>query len=413
MTGPEKLKSTCFKCKIQKWAVDFKEGSYSKLSSTSICLSCEQGALIEAQKKEIDMLKAKEKENDKKITCLEEYIQKIEKLLNEGVKTQASSGDLSMSIPSENSDAQTMNCKIDKLSKIVKENRDEIVETGKEVVEIRAKIASFKNEVDFRTVRGKRSVRARDDKQVITLSNRFAILEDQVDNTIEEKDDEVDDPLQIDSYVIGDSIVREQVHHFAMKNRRQRKNRIVKSFPGCKAKKIVDEVNEICLESKSCCIIANAGSNDLFGKGNKVGNSESLIKELSSLVDSLAGKTENGILLGILPRRYVSHYAMSKAIGINERIHEYCQKKGVDFVDPWKIFFGKWHFFKRDGIHLNAIGHRKLGEIFFHAFNGRMNRGNQPSKPLQLTPVEVQASKEENVENNEFEGFPNAQPLEG
>ena len=66
MTCPEKFKSTCFKCKIQKWAVDFKEGSYSKLSSTSICLSCEQGALIEAQKKEIDMLKAKEKENDKK-----------------------------------------------------------------------------------------------------------------------------------------------------------------------------------------------------------------------------------------------------------------------------------------------------------------------------------------------------------
>ena len=406
MTGPEKLKSTCFKCKIQKWAVDFKEGSYSKLSSTSICLSCEQGALIEVQKKEIDILKAKEKENDKRIACLEEYIKKIEELLNEGVKNQASSGAPSLSKQPENLDAQTVNCKIDNLSKVIKENRDEIVETGKQVVEIREEIASIKTNLNFRTISGKGSVRVRDDKQVITLSNRFEVLEDQVDNMMEEKEDEVDDAT--DSYIIGDSIVKEQVHHFAKKNRRQRKNRVVKSFPGCKAKKIVDEVHAMNLRSKNICIIANAGSNDLFEKRNKVGNSESVLKDLSSLVDSLAGKTEKGILLGILPRRYVSHYAMSKAIGINERIREYCLKRGVDFVDPWKIFFGKWHFFKSDGIHLNETGQRKLGEIFFHAFSGRMNREKQPSKPILPSPVEVEASKEENIANNEFEGFPNA-----
>ena len=56
--------------------------------------------------------------------------------------------------------------------------------------------------MNFRTISGKGSVRVRDDKQVITLSNRFEVLEDQIDNMMEEKEDEVDDAT--DSYIIGD-----------------------------------------------------------------------------------------------------------------------------------------------------------------------------------------------------------------
>ena len=72
MPGAEKLKSVCFKCSINKWAVDFKEGCHSKLSTVSVCLSCEQASLIEAQKKEIDRLKIREQEKDDKIKKLEE-----------------------------------------------------------------------------------------------------------------------------------------------------------------------------------------------------------------------------------------------------------------------------------------------------------------------------------------------------
>ena len=124
--------------------------------------------------------------------------------MNEGVKNQASSGAPSLSKQPENLDAQTVNCKIDNLSQVIKENKDEIVETGKQVVEIREEIASIKTNLNFRTICGKGSVRVRDDKQVITLSNRYEVLEDQVDNMMDEKEDEVDDALETDSYIIGD-----------------------------------------------------------------------------------------------------------------------------------------------------------------------------------------------------------------
>ena len=405
MPGAEKLKSTCFKCKIQKWAVDFKEGSYSKLSATSVCLSCDQGALIEAQKKEIDLLKAREKENNKRIANLEEYVKKIEKLLNEGITNQSGSGKQSLNITKSDSDVKNINGKIDEISNAIKENRDDIIETGKQVVEIREEIALIKTNVNSGKVRHKKSFGPRTKQEVIPLSNRFEVLKDQLDDKAEVKEDEVDDTLEVDSFVIGDSIVREQIYHFAMKNRRQRKTRIVRSFSGCKIKKVYDDLSAIDLRRKSICVIASAGGNDVYGKDKRGGNSEAILEDLTKLVDSLARKTDKGILMGILPRRYASYYEMSKAIGINERISEFCHKKNVDFVDPWKFFFGKWQLFKRDGIHLNEAGHRKLGEILCEAYDKRMIRENQSFKQPQPSPDQIKASTEENT--NDFEGFPN------
>ena len=90
MPGAEKLKADCFKCKVNKWAVDFKEGAYANISSTSVCLSCEQAALIEeqikkieAQKKEVDRLKIKEKEQDEMIRKLVEHVSKMEQRILE------------------------------------------------------------------------------------------------------------------------------------------------------------------------------------------------------------------------------------------------------------------------------------------------------------------------------------------
>ena len=385
MTGAEKLKSLCFKCKINKWAVDFKEGSYSKLSSTSVCLSCQQGELIAAQKKEIDLLKAKNTEYTNKIKKLEDSIKKIETALKGGVKNQTGNEASSKNQPTN------MDEKIKALENAVKEDRDEIVETGKQVVEIR-------NEISWIKTNGKKSTKGKQEQQSITLSNRFEALDDEVSDSVEPEETE------IDSYVIGDSIVREQVYHFAMRNNRQRKSRIVKSYSGCKAKKVVEEVNSIDTKNKNVCIIANADGNDLYKKGNKVGNSEPLLEDLKSLVNSVANKTSRGILMGILPRRYASYYATSKAIALNERISEFCQKKKVDFVDPWKMFYGKWQFFRSDGIHLNERGHRKLGEILWQAYDRRMYVEHQLPNPPQPSPV---VCEESGGEDNEFEGFPN------
>ena len=77
------------------------------------------------------------------------------------------------------------------------ENRNEIVETGRQVIEMREESASSKNNTNFRLVKGKKSPKAKDQdqEQGIALTNQFAVLEDEVDAT------------EVETYIIGDSIV--------------------------------------------------------------------------------------------------------------------------------------------------------------------------------------------------------------
>ena len=51
-----------------------------------------------------------------------------------------------------------------------------------------------------------------------------------------------------------------------------------------------------------------------------------------------------------------SHFALSKALGINERIKAICQKKEVRFVDLWDAFYGNRKMYRRDGIHFSEEG---------------------------------------------------------
>ena len=386
MPGAEKLKSVCFKCKVNKWVVDYKEGNYLKISSTSVCLSCEQASLIEAQKKEIDRLKTKEQEQDEKIRKLEEHASKMEQLfLRLGEQKQIESEAAHTDEPSSDLDVEVVDRKVEKLRTIVMENRDEIVEAGRQMVEIREEIASYKDSTNFRVVRGKKSPKVNESQQGIALTNRFAALEDEVDGT------------EVEAFLIGDSIVRDQNRHFALKNKRRK----VHSYPGCKAKKVIDAVNKLEVQSRNTCIIAGAGSNDLYLKGNKVGNTEPLVKDLKTLVDSVADRTDKGILIGIMPRLCASYYAMSKAIGINERMNKYCNEKKVNFIDVWQIFVGKWQYFGKDGIHLNEAGHRKLGEMLGREYNRMENQVNLSQRTPE--PLPVQVARE--LENNAFEGF--------
>lgn len=383
-TTEKRLKAECFRCKINKWAADFKEGSITKISSTSVCLSCEQAAKIEAQQKEIDWLKNRDQEREKIMKKLEERIRKIETLIpKEGNEKEERDGDR-LDKQSHSSEVKVVQEKVKELSEIVKENRDVIVETGKHVVEMREQIASFKDNGNFHTVKGRKNTGSKIYKKShgIALANRFEVLEDEVDDQ------------EVEAILIGDSIVREQSHYFAMRNKRKR---IVKSYPGCKAKKVKDEVSALNIKSKHTCIIANAGGNDLFLRGEKVGNSEPLLEDLTALVDSLAEKTYGGILIGIMPRMYASYFAMSKAIGINERIGKYCKGKNVEFFDVWNDFVGKRQYFKKDGIHLNETGHKKLDEILSREYKRVKDKLNLlPTYEPQHTLATVQVSTAEN-----------------
>ena len=346
MVGAQKLKSVCFKCNVSKWAVDFKEGCYSELSSKSVCLFCDL-------KGEIEILKNKDIENNRIIQDLVSQISVMKKQLDRVNKKQ------------DESKPSNVDQHYGVLNEICRENRKDIIETGQQVVEIREEIASLKDIDEFRLVRGKK-LKVKDRKESIPLRNKFSILDDELEKI--EDDDELNEK-DIGTYVIGTSIVGEQKFHFGMKNKKQRERRIVKSYPGCKIKKVVQEVNALKVKNKKVCVIASAGGNDLFRKHNEVGHSEPLIKELKNLVDALANKSKKGILIGIMPRRYVSHYANCEAVAINSQINKYCTERNVNFVDAWNIFYGNWHFFNRDGIHLNRYGHRKLSEIMHQGYD--------------------------------------------
>ena len=364
MTRPQKLKSVCFKCKVSKWATDFKEGCYSELSSMSVCLFCDL-------KEEIEVLKTKDRENNRIIQDLRTQILEMKKYLDRDNTKQGES------------EGSSVDQRYRVLDEICLENRKDIIETGQQVVEIRKEIASLKDRNSFQVVKG-RKFEAKDRKESIPLRNRFLVLEDELEKN--EDDDELNEK-DICTYVIGTSIVGEQKFHFGMKNNRQRERRIVKSFPGCKVKKVMHEVNALKVKNKKVCVIASAGGNDLFKKHNEVGHSEPLIKDLKNLVDALSNKSKKGILIGILPRRYVSHYANCEAIAINDQISKYCTDKNVNFVDAWNIFYGNWHFFNRDGIHLNRYGHRKLSEIMKLGYD-RVKSFSCESTELAVQPQE-------------------------
>ena len=101
----------------------------------------------------------------------------------------------------------------------------------------------------------------------------------------------------------------------------------------------------------------------MYLQGGRVGDSEPIVKDMKRLFNKVSENTNKGIVVGVLPRNYVSHFALSKAIAINERIKKYCDQKSVEFIDLWGMFVGKRHFFRKDGIHLSEAGQRKFGEI--------------------------------------------------
>ena len=408
-----KLKSVCFKCNVNKWIVDYKEGCSSKISRTSVCLSCEQAEKIEKLQKSLmekdveihrmkDHLNKSLMDKDVEIHRMRDQLNKLQAEVKEMKKSRENSTtgseegegcskDFSKERLEGKGACDSHGCKkslqleekVERLSKIVKGTIDDIVESGRDMVEVRDQIRSVKERDDFQVVKGKRAAKGRrePEQKAVSVSNRFSLLSE-----------------EDETYLIGDSIVREQTEYFANKNKKKRR---VKSFPGGKARKIVEEVRKVDLKSKTSCMVAHAGSNDIFLPNNKVGNTEPLVQELKCLVDTMSLKTNRGVIVGVLPRMYASYFASSKAIGVNERIKRYCQEKQVSFLDLWGIFVGKRQFFRKDGVHLSVAGHRKLGEILSQECERLMKKKIPPDE--QPSPLDTSGSE---VLNHSFLGFP-------
>ena len=381
MPGPESLKAKCHECNTMKWCIDFKEGCSANISNTSVCIACTLAKRLDKLEK-INKVDSSIGKEDK--------VAKLQQVLEAKNLELKEKNDIIMDLKKELEELKSkMNNSIDKVEKlgnIVKENRDNIVETGRDLVQIRQEICSIKDD-GFQMVNRKKSAKTTEQPKVqaIPLSNRYTLLAEK--ETFE-------------AIIIGDSLVRDQSNHFVAKNKRSRK---VMSMRGCKVKKAVEEVKKLELSNRDSCLITNVGSNDLYLRGNKNASTEPIVKEIKNLVDAVKGKTDKGMIVGILPRCDASFYTLSKAIGINERIKAYCTKEKIKFLDPWDNFVGKQRYFKKDGIHLNTAGSKRLGDLLNSGFEQlKMTKSSKPEIDLET----AQLFEDSEEPGTPFEGFP-------
>ena len=342
MSEKTKLKHLCPECKVNKWIVDYKEGCAADLTRHSICLFCQQGKEIEKLKKENMELKNKLHE----ISAFMTDMQKSNKELN-----------------------------------------DEIVNNGKDIHEIRGQLC---NSTNFRKNENKGDTNAsRKDEQFIKATgrrvttrktrqqpknetatrNRFSLLSEQEEETL----------------LIGDSMVRDQGEHFGLQNKRKRK---VRSYPGASAKKIDEEVEKVKTESNRTTLIVQASGNDLFMRDGNAGQTEPLVKQLERTVETVQKKSDKAIVIGILPRLNVSHYALSKAIGINDRLETICKRHKVKFINLWDTFYGNRKMFRKDGIHFSEEGKRTFGNLINLKLYTHLGETTENSPRMQTTVVQ-------------------------
>ena len=394
MPGPEALKAKCFQCHVNKWCTDFREGCAANISKTSVCMSCLHDKKLETLERKLtgkdagfEKLIARVEALEGEIGGRNDRVAALERELElKDIELKKVLKDLQELRKGKEEEERRVNS----LSKIIEENINIITESGRDIVEIRKKISDSKNDYNFQEVIKNKAAKPRKSAKScgIPLANRFSILE------------------QEETYLLGDSIVKGQEDYFANKNKRRRK---VKSFSGCKTSKVIEEVKKLKLPSRDSCVIAHVGSNDLYLSKNKTGNSEPLVKDLECLVDTVKDKTNKGMIVGILPRCNVSYHALSKAIGVNERIRKYCHKKDVRFLDPWDEYVGKKYYFKTDGVHLNRAGTVKLEDILSRSCENMLsNCASCCDTDVSVRELPTDLAIETNVEENvmpDFEGF--------
>ena len=312
MTDNKKLKHVCPDCKVNKWIVDYREGCAANLTRQSVCLFCQQAKEIEKLKKENTELKNK----------IEDIYSQIKELNNEVVEN----------------------------GRGIHHIRDQLV-AAKSTNTVRTKDKEEREnyprnkEEQFRKATGRRVTASKSKKQPeneIVTCNRFSLLANEEEETV----------------LIGDSMVKNQGEHFGLQNTRKRK---VRSYPGASARKIDEEIRKLNIAKKKTTIIVQASGNDLFLKNGNSGRTEPLVETLKRTIDTAKNKTKNTLVIGILPRLNVSHFSLSKALGINERLKAICQMEEVTFIDLWDTFYGNRKLFKRDGIHFSEEGMREYG----------------------------------------------------
>ena len=346
--GGLKLKHCCFRCGVNKWIVDYKEGCAADISATSICLFCELAAKIQKQSDKIQKLEEREekiKDVEKENLELKQRVVNLEALVLEIKNKHKEMND-------DIAENGTGLCEVRKQLKSVKAGNVPEVDSSRES----ACAGKFTRATGRMITKGKSKVST---PPAVSTSNRYSLLSDTEEETI----------------LVGDSMVRDQAKYFGAANCKKRK---IRTFPGANTKKILNDVNNLKVRSRKSAVIAQVSGNDLYLENGKVGQTEPIMKDLSKLVDSVAEKSDNGIIVGLLPRLRVSSYSLSKALGINDRLRSMCNQRNLMFVDFWDSYNGNRKYFKKDGVHFSDEGMRMFGNLLnLSLYNKIDNRRDQ------------------------------------
>lgn len=156
--------------------------------------------------------------------------------------------------------------------------------------------------------------------------------------------------------LVGDSILRGQLIEFCGRAPNNRKRYCI---PGAR----LDDITEVCGEVTSDAVdntlyIIHAGTNDV-----STTTSEELLEKYRKMIRQFKTKTNNIVISGILPRMDAGWRFYGKALTINHKLDSLCSQEGVDFVNLWEDFHSEPLLFHYDGLHLNSVGHARLGRL--------------------------------------------------
>ena len=326
-----KVKSICFQCKVNHWAANFGKNSVHDLSSLSICLFCKIGKNNVLNKNNTDRIEACEKQ----VAGIREDQEKIVKQLKEikGLYDRLST-------------SQTESIKVPtSIDFDLEEVKNKVVIVEQDLQLLNNKVDN--NHEEYKVVSGKKSkhitaCKTRVVQDDIKLTNRFNLLKDEGETIL-----------------IGSSIVRDQGRHFCLKNVKSRTNIC---YPGATINRINDNINKMTIKSRKSRIITEIGTNDVYSFDRNVRNYETVISNFENLTNTLKSKTDNAVVVGILPRLNESTFHLNQAKAVNSKVKIICERKGINYVNCWDQFTDQC-LFAKDGIHLNNVGKSKFGTI--------------------------------------------------
>ena len=135
---------------------------------------------------------------------------------------------------------------------------------------------------------------------------------------------------------MGDSIIR-KVDKIV-----NRGDDITVCLPGAKLEDIAEKARQVMGGGTGVAVLVHVGTNNAEKEGTSaiVGKYRRLIKTLGRLGEE---------------------YSNCRSMTINTPLQKVCMEEGVDFVDMWLNFVGRYDFFMRDELHLTGKGAAVLG----------------------------------------------------